>query len=164
MNREILFRGKTIRGTHRDRETGEWLGVGTWVEGFFVNCKSMYDHSETDRIPEIVEYNADRQYTGEYSSLEVHEVDPETVGQYTGLVDKNGVKIFEGDIISGDEEMCSITHCTNTGQTNTVKWTNKDLRYVARCTPSSLMLIQSRCKKFEVIGNIWDNPELLEVK
>lgn len=146
--REILFRGKTIHGTHRDRETGEWLGVGTWVEGFFVNCSSMYDDREKDRIPEIVEYNADRQYTGEYSSLEVHEVDPDTVSQYVGLKDANGKKIFEGDIL----ETCVKLY----GSTSGPRVFIKSIQGIDRIA----LYIQG----YEIIGNIWDNPELLEGK
>lgn len=141
--REILFRGKTIHGTHRDRETGEWLGVGTWVEGFFVNCSSMYDDREKDRVPEIVEYMADRQYTGEYGYMEVHEVDPETVSQYVDLKDINGKEIFEGDIVKASWGYRGIVDF-------------EDFIYAKlECCMSD---------DIEVIGNVWDNPELLEDK
>lgn len=144
MNREILFRGKTIYGTHQDRNTGEWLGAGEWVEGFFVNCASMYDDPEKDRVPEIIEYNADRQYTGEYSFLDAHEVDPETVSQYTGIDDKNGKKIFEGDILEAPARRIRVI-----------------IRDIRKSDGFALWVSEYG---LEVIGNIWDNPELLEKK
>lgn len=145
--REILFRGKTIQGNRRDPYTGEFIDIGTWVEGFFVNCASMYDDPEKDRVPEIIEYNADRQYQGEYSSLDAYEVDPETVSQYTGLTDKNGRKIFEGDIIES-----LLTRVGISG----VRIVIRDIRRFGR--------IASYVSDYEVVGNVWDNPELLEDK
>lgn len=78
------------------------------------------------------------------------EVIPETVGQYTGLTDKNGEKIFEGDIIAKGFERYEV------------KWNAEQMRWgiysdnyeVAGFTKFSEPY-------FEVIGNIYDNPELL---
>ena len=154
MNKEILFRGKAISGTHRDRNTGEWIGAGTWVEGFFVNCSSIFDDREKDRIPEIVEYMADRQFTGEYCWTDVHEVDPETVSQFTGKKDVDGKKIFGGDIVQ---------FCEDSRYAFEVAYHGCEWCLVNGVDPR---LIHYYCslanyQQLKVIGNIWDNPELL---
>ena len=80
-------------------------------------------------------------------------VDPETVCQYTGLIDKNGRKVFEGDIIRFEKK------------TYTVVWLEEIASFDSkplkgeRCRPS---MNKGTMKVSEVIGNIFDNPELLK--
>ena len=112
--REILFRGK-----RKDTEA--------WVFGDLVH--SQYKLGDT--------------CVGQYgNTVGIHQVNPETVGQFTGLTDKNGKKIFEGDCINHPY--------------NVVEFIDGSF-CVAGDRPLWVM-----AKHGEVIGNIHDNPELLE--
>lgn len=97
----------------------------------------------------------DLQHKGRRIFVE-YEVDPATVGQYTGLKDKNGREIYEGDIIClGDKA----------GSQGPVVWYDSDCSFVMEKTKTgSLYKLYARCSqfKYEVIGNIHDNPELLK--
>lgn len=78
-----------------------------------------------------------------------YEVYPETVGQYTGLTDKNGRKIFEGDLIRS----------TETGETAIVQWFSEHSAFMIWCKTSNQVGFLYECEKsiIEVIGNIHDN-------
>ena len=89
-------------------------------------------------------------------------VQPETVGQYTGLTDKNGKKIFEGDICRFREwnngDMCWIGKVHYEHQQFLISGdANKEFQ-----TPFFLVMSRFIPKNIEVIGNIHDNPELLK--
>ena len=131
--RKILFRGKS-------KVTGNW---------FYGNLVNTYSDDELV-LTSILE-----QSTTSGSVV----VDPDTVGQYTGLTDKNDKKIFEGDIIRYTANECSDIF--------TVSWDNKAARFAAYGLGlgenSSLGdFVFYDPQKCEVIGNIYDNPELLK--
>ena len=127
--REILFRGKRTDN-------------GEWVEGYLCECH----HKDTGKYDYAIQEMFENGYI-------MHEVIPETVGQYTGLTDKNGKKIFEGDICK---------HRSNySGNTVISVVTYTDGHFLALvCENSGFELSE----KLEVIGNIHDNPELVEVQ
>ncbi len=77
-------------------------------------------------------------------------VAPETVGQYTGLTDKNGKKIFEGDICKD-----------SVGNIFVVTWDKGNARFLGRCQDGKMMYVGKE-PKIEIIGNIRDDPELLK--
>ena len=140
MSREILFRGKRVDN-------------GKWIEGFYAKSG--------DKIFILV----DNDFAFGYVVMK--EVITKTVGQFTGLTDKNGKKIFEGDIIK------SITLDTNTERLAVVGLgkfidENNDDEYLGfyiefdgfRTTITQLEMEEVK-DRFEVIGNIHDNPEFL---
>lgn len=137
--REILFRGKEKDGGSFD---------GKWRYGDLVRVK---EGSVTKT--RIFEKNIG------------YLVVPETVGEYTGLTDKNGKKIFEGDILQDKFGQIKIVdYCNEWGAFRTcfVKALNDEEKIVA--TVGGASFVGAIWRKYEVIGNIHDNPELSEEK
>lgn len=92
---------------------------------------------------------------GEATAMEHAAVNPSTVGQFTGLFDKNGKKIFEGDIIKNEYEDGRYQFLKIIYNDAVHRWETEN-KY--RCRGHLCHVIGS----MEVIGNIHDNPELLE--
>ena len=107
-----------------------------------------------------------------------YRVDPETVGQFTGLTDKYGTKIFEGDVLKFVGGTCDFFvksaygHRHEKGTIFTVKWfpsgytlyesKTKDPLYPNCWSNIGNYDFWNNSRSFEVIGNIYDNPELLK--
>lgn len=115
--REILFRGKDIKGN--------------WYEGLLAHNIAK-----------------DEWYISNKAGISTaYQVRPETIGQFTGLTDKNGVKIFEGDIVEYEGKRYSINYLPHYARFSAVK-------------PNTVFCVFAY-QRGEVIGNIYDNPELI---
>lgn len=143
MKREILFKAKR-------KDNGEW------VKGYYVYDYSHDAHYIFANIIATPNGVHDRR---ESFSLEYYEIDPYTLCQCTGLTDKNGKKIWENDILRRDGYWDIRIEFEN--GVFMVRNTDK-VQYINRVvyTPISIFDINV----YEVIGNIFDNPELLEVE
>lgn len=160
--REILFRGKR-------KDNGEW--DGEWVFGDLIR-NLIYDGREKEmRIGDIY-----FEHNGDIHGTAVYKVVPETVGQFTGLTDKNYKKIFEGDILkivssvkgglventrffeSEKRIDCAVVLQDNkTGGYRLNVYNKGKYKRNSKFTKGNLI-----CYEAEVIGNIYDSPELLE--
>ena len=102
-------------------------------------------------------------------SWQIYEVDPETVGEFTGLTDKNGTKVFEGDIVNlhyfyeafdsttygayeAEKEIIAVIAF---GEMGLIFESEKESGYLCE-------YLQLPQEELEVIGNKWDNADLLE--
>lgn len=120
---------------------GKRVDNGTWAYGDLLHCDG--------------EMEIDSESLGENGGYII----PETVGQYTGLRDKNGVRIFEGDVIRIEFQQDFYV--------GKIYWADDFLGWVVKfldgTTPETMELINFYNTKYvEVIGNIHDNPEMIE--
>lgn len=144
---EILFRGKRVDN-------------GEWVEGFYVNVPEHYKQEMSGKSY-IVSIN-----NGLFMEIVL-----ETVGQFTGLADKNGKKIFEGDIVKynlWDDKFdyCEVKFGYFYAAMDSYNGGPALGFYLADINGKAddIGFFENLYKFVEVIGNIHDNPELLEVK
>jgi uncharacterized phage protein (TIGR01671 family) len=124
--REFKFRGKCIHSDIWCYGNYATNGVEAEIQGYDVYREDVIDWREVD-------------------------VEPDTVGQFTGLKDKNGKEIYEGDIYK-----------SNKGGINEVSWISGDGCDFIGFDFSPFHLIEGVISDIEIIGNIHDNPELLK--
>lgn len=149
MNRTIKFRGKEIK-------TGQWV-YGLYTQGSFIDPVN-----NTETVRHII-----------HSDM-LYDVSENTVGQFTGLLDKNGKEIYEGDIVKNKE--IGSYGCEYIG---VVKYYESDCKFGIDITATyrftkRLLFTEGECSfndghctitytnEYYVIGNIYDNPELLK--
>ena len=135
--REILFRGKRIDN-------------GELIEGFYAKSG--------DKTFILI----DNDFAVGYVIMK--EVYPETVGQYTGLTDKNGKRIFEGDIVRFDY----VNDEGNDAHEDFLIFFEEGVfraQFLGniKCAPN-ILYDEIGTDECYVVGNKWDNPELLEMK
>ena len=118
---------------------GKRLDNGEWVQGVFVP-----DYTQTAfYITKVGEF--------------CHKVDPETVGQFTGLTDKNGTKVFEGDILQTEDRIVVVEW-----HRRSASWDSKFVKFLEPRESRWAGILCSQWGEYAaVIGNIYDNPDLI---
>lgn len=142
--REIKFRGKRID----DNE---------WIKGQLLFFKDSVGKDNMTRIAGGCEWNNRTQW---YSLCNIHSVVENTIGQYTGLKDKNGKEVYIGDILEytfTDYKGKELWIENYIVKENISGWEMRNITKPREHRSLSLV------KNYKVIGNIYDNPELLEV-
>lgn len=144
MKREIKFRGQRI-----DTKEKEWVyGLPAYGSGGNYNkiCGWMGDDSAE-----------------QYAEIEVN---PKTIGEFTGLQDKNGKDIYDGDVLTGWKKGSN----SDRGYTGCVEWSQEQCGFTIRCHKFCIEILSlamsgdgeiTRLDSFGVIGNIYENGDLL---
>lgn len=163
MNREILFKAKRIDN-------------GEWVEGNLIT-------NERNENQKYIGYIFDER-NGVIEDFDLVEVIPDTLCQFTGLTDKNGKRIWENDILKFNDEVwyscytsCGteydsweaenygvVGYCDYSARYDFAKYKYNENQVEADLHENHDIEFSEFVKEHEVIGNIFDNPELLEVK
>ena len=152
--REILFRGK-------DKYKG------SWVKGFYYIKRSRYAGDKTFISEKHIITTGIEETSGAYGENTEYiecNVIPETIGQYTGLTDKNGKKIFEGDILKVERD---FWHGENKKEReifiSVVCYDERSADFGLKGAKyMNLTMHRFKGDYQTVIGNIHDNPELLK--
>ena len=129
MKREILFRGKRT-------DNGEWI-YGSLIGNNVI-------------VGEVVDFDDDY-----FNTQFWYKVNPETVGQFTGITDKNGIKVFEADIVKHKFRRIWAEQ----EHTSVVVWNDNFMCYYLFDGASNIRMREDVI--YEVIGNAYDNSELI---
>lgn len=146
MSREILFKAK--RKNWRELPKEEW-----WIEGNLIT-------DEMDADVAYIGYVLGSE-NGVIHDIDVAQIAPETLCQYTGLTDKNGKRIWENDILHcryHSEDDCIVVWYDGRFNFQTIhgQYNQDPMTFLSLC------FTQRAVERLTVIGNIFDNPELLE--
>lgn len=141
--REILFRGKK-------RCDAAWVYGGV-VAALECDGERVVRISTDDFYYYSRGVGMGEEYGYEPAQFNVY---PESVGQFTGLYDKNGKRVFEGDVVTFKTRASSFKPCY-------VRWYEEDARFLATMPDGVHSYPLDKSWEYEVIGNIHDNPQLL---
>lgn len=158
--REILFRGRRMRGPYcgpSDDDGSKWY-VGKHFQ--FGEVQAGAEKGLRFAILERLEKKPGV-FGGQMSTAFVS---PDTIGQWTGLTDRDGVRVFEGDILAF-ERYADEEGDTKKEELGIMFWDKDRAGFMLRCGPwgkEALFFPRGTEKRFCVVGNIHDNPELVQ--
>ena len=115
--------------------------TGEWEQGYYVSLPCANGVVKLDFI--VDKYG------------EKHGINLATLCQYTGVTDRNGTKIFESDIVTSDQ------FCPDEEGYGVINWRDDELMFVVETDDAYYDFININWTKLEVIGNVFDNPELI---
>lgn len=138
--REILFRGKRIDNDE-------------WVSGFYVCKKLPYFKDKGVNLEHLICDNMEIE-DGNYKQfvdtiMTTYVVNPETIGQYTGVTDVNGNKIFEGDIVISD-------YIDYEDERGVVQWDSDIAKFIITFSTFTIDFDNVYGRELEIVGNIRD--------
>jgi uncharacterized phage protein (TIGR01671 family) len=142
--REILFRGKRVDN-------------GEWITGYYIKANHHWHNQgihEDWIVVDTIQNGGWGNVRGKYAVI------PETIGQFTGITDKNGKKIFEGDIVKYEKYATEISNNVYVVKYDTELATFIGEKY-SQIHVTSFTTFENDSEFIEVIGNIHDNPELI---